>query len=75
MSNRKRIKRPFVQVGPTNPSQAAILQAIKEPGLVIFRFEHDDGCKTIVSQRWEDCTCQDVDHRLLRLASPEQGGN
>jgi hypothetical protein len=41
-------------------------------GLFMLRYEHDDGCPTLVSQRWDDCTCQTVDHRLLRFVAEGQ---
>lgn len=63
----------FVQVGPTNPSVDEMVTAQGgQSGLFMLRFEHDRSCKTIRSQRWEDCTCRDVDHRLLRFV-PEGG--
>jgi hypothetical protein len=63
---------PFVPITRVNPPIEEMAQVVTRPGLYMLSFEHNDGCPTIISQRWDDCTCgDDVDHRLLRYA-PEQ---
>jgi hypothetical protein len=64
---------PFVQVGTTNPPIEEMARSLRgQVGLFMLRYEHDDGCPTPSSQRWDDCTCQEVDHRLLRFVDERQ---
>jgi hypothetical protein len=59
-------------VPPKNPTIEAMIAEMNQPGLYILRFEHNDGCPTIRSQRWDDCTCgDDVDHRLVHYDESE----
>lgn len=59
------------QSGPTVEQMAAAIAG--QSGLFILEFSHEDNCKTITSQRWEDCTCGDqVDHQLKRY-QPKAG--
>ncbi len=61
---------PPHQAAPTVEQLYARLAG--QTGLFMLEFQHDDHCPTITSQRWEDCTCEQVDHQLLRY-QPEAG--
>jgi hypothetical protein len=61
---------PPRQAAPTVEQMAARLAG--QTGLFMLEYRHDDGCPTIDTQRWEDCTCDQVDHQLLRY-QPEGG--
>jgi hypothetical protein len=66
-TTRKR-RTAFAQVGTTNPSVDELAQPLHgQAGLFLLRYEHDDGCETLSSQRMDDCMCAAVDHRLLRF--------
>jgi hypothetical protein len=53
-------------VPPRNPTVEQMAAQMNQPGLYILEFKHNDGCPTIRSQRWQDCTCgDDVDHELV----------
>ena len=58
------------QPPPRQPSGPTIEQMVArlagQTGLFMLEYQHDDGCPTLRSQRWEDCTCDQVDHQLLR---------
>jgi hypothetical protein len=54
MSNKRRArKRP------------AAPHANLKPGFYVLNVQHDDGCPTIRSQRQSDCTCSEVEQRLV----------
>ncbi len=57
---------------PKNPSIEEMARALKTPGVYILEYQHDDGCPTPRTQRMADCTCSQVDHRLLRYS--DKGG-
>ncbi len=68
MSNKKRIKRPFRQVGPKNPSIELMTAVLtRSAGVFLVEVRHDDGCPTITSQREEQCICNDTEHVLLKF--------
>ncbi len=72
----RKVPPPFIPITGTNPTLEEMIQHATQPGLVMLRFEHNTGCRTIRSQRWEDCSCgDDVDHRLLRYAPELEGGD
>jgi hypothetical protein len=60
---------------PKNPTIEEMIAKMNQPGLYILEYKHNDGCKTILTQRWEDCTCaaDDVDHYLLSYDELEGG--
>jgi len=61
---------PRQRSAPTVEEMAAAIAG--QAGLFILEFRHEDDCRCITSQRWEDCTCDQVDHSLLRY-QPEAG--
>jgi hypothetical protein len=55
------------------PALEDILAAlVGQSGVFMLEYRHDDGCPTIASQDMNDCTCQVVEHDLLRYR-PEGG--
>lgn len=59
-------------VPPKNPTIEQMLAQLQQPGLYILEYKHNDGCPTIRTQRWHDCTCNDdVDHYLVRYDESE----
>ena len=67
MSNTRRIKRPFKQIGPKNPTteqMAALLAG--QSGLFMINVQHDDWCPVPTTKREEQCICN-PDHRLLKF--------
>ena len=62
----RRCPPPFVAITRVNPTLEEMLAAQSAPGVYMLEYRHDDTCKTITSQRPEDCTCLSVDHVLLK---------
>src|SRR6266540_171677 len=47
MSRGRRVPPPFIPVTGVNPSLGEMIRIGTQPGLLMLRFEHNDGCRTI----------------------------
>lgn len=77
MSKGRRVPPPaelpphFEQLGDVGASADDVLPGIQQPGLYMVYYEHDSWCRTLRTQRAEDCNCTPY-VRLLRFKEPKR---
>lgn len=69
MSKGRKAPSSFTPATGVNPTPEEVTNVLLgQPALYIMHYRHNDNCRTIRTQRWEDCSCGgNVDHQLVRF--------